>query len=1116
MFYRFVGLVILVSCAAGQPRVVLNTCCYNGTISSEEMGSVPLRGCTHPVILSINTFPGPTFSVMGQISGNGIVPFSQMMNFDGTARTYQFPVSYCPTSLAATTPTIVFTDRGAAGQQSRTFTMNAMIRQPTKDGDGAKTVADPVSAATGEYYLASPALDLALGGGPLGVLFTRHYASFLRDNGFSGALGANWMHNFEARLVTVASDAIVTRFRGRQIRFRETSGAWNRISPERLNFQLVRTASAWRFYDPERDLIYTFSNTGQLTAITDRAGNAIDVTYTAGTTGPTRVSDGRARTLDLTYTAGKLASVRDQTGRTVRYRYEGDNLVEVTDPDGRKTAYRYTAAGRLTGLKTATVEPLGNAPYSHEYDSEGRVRKQTDSLGNPVTFEYNQATGKTSVTDPAGNAEVLTHSNYNLTATQDAPAPDSRTFDADGRLLSWTAKDSSKSTITYHDPSGFPATITDPLGNVSRYEYVAQSQGGFTFHLPSQITRPDGSLVRFTYDASGNMTRMTDSTGGERLSTFNERGQLLTVTNPAGGVTRLTYNPDGTLASRSFGENTTITYVYDSLKRATTVRYPDGSTRAIAYDNLSRPVSFTDERGKQVQLTYDDNGRVVSVTDEIGNARQRTYDTMNRLAATTNRLGGETKFRYGRTGDIESASQASGLTTSFAVNAQGLTTSATDGLGNVTRFTYDAKGRLASVTDPAGNVSTLRRNAAGNLVQFENGAGGVTEFGYDKMGRRVTAKNGAGVEVSLAYDARGLLTAAALSEGIQISYERNANGLLTGIIDAKGGTWARSYDARGRLVSRTDPLGRAVAWVYNQRGHVESITSADEKALYSHDPAGNLTKIEHSDGTTFSYEYDPRNFLVKAEGIAFDYDAEGFLTNSNGIALTRNPAGQITSIGYGGDRIIRYEYDQNGRVSSIADWLGGVTTLTYTVNGQVAAMVRPNGVKTDYSYDKANRLAGINETREDALSSITLVRDGAGRITSSDKNLPASTAVAPGVSELGFDVAHQLNDHTFDSLGRLTQSPLRQYAWSAGSRLARYEGADGAASFSYDALGNRISRSSADATTNFALNYALALPSVGVVRSADADQRYYVHLPNGTPLYSIEAADNARRFPGTR
>jgi RHS repeat-associated protein len=48
-------------------------------------------------------------------------------------------------------------------------------------------------------------------------------------------------------------------------------------------------------------------------------------------------------------------------------------------------------------------------------------------------------------------------------------------------------------------------------------------------------------------------------------------------------------------------------------------------------------------------------------------------------------------------------------------------------------------------------------------------------------------------------------------------------------------------------------------------------------------------------------------------------------------------------------------------------------------------------------------------------------------------------------------------------------------------------------------------------TENFVVNYALWLPSVAIVRRDRADRRYYVHLPDGLLLHSVEA-DGSRRF----
>jgi RHS repeat-associated protein len=64
----------------------------------------------------------------------------------------------------------------------------------------------------------------------------------------------------------------------------------------------------------------------------------------------------------------------------------------------------------------------------------------------------------------------------------------------------------------------------------------------------------------------------------------------------------------------------------------------------------------------------------------------------------------------------------------------------------------------------------------------------------------------------------------------------------------------------------------------------------------------------------------------------------------------------------------------------------------------------------------------------------------------------------------------------------------------------------------YDALGLRISRTAGGQTRSYVLNYAADLPSIAVVRAGAADLRYYVWLPSGPLLYSLEAADNSRHF----
>jgi RHS repeat-associated protein len=94
----------------------------------------------------------------------------------------------------------------------------------------------------------------------------------------------------------------------------------------------------------------------------------------------------------------------------------------------------------------------------------------------------------------------------------------------------------------------------------------------------------------------------------------------------------------------------------------------------------------------------------------------------------------------------------------------------------------------------------------------------------------------------------------------------------------------------------------------------------------------------------------------------------------------------------------------------------------------------------------------------------------------------------------------------------MTVGGQRTYAWDPASHLASYNGSDGAATFTYDAFGQRLSRNSSGTTQNFVWNYATPLPTLATVKSGSTDQTYYVYLPDGTLLNSISAADSSRRF----
>ena len=84
-------------------------------------------------------------------------------------------------------------------------------------------------------------------------------------------------------------------------------------------------------------------------------------------------------------------------------------LAKATYPDTSFEEYTYDASGRMLTVK----DRRGNIMATNEYDTNGRVAKQTVNDGAVFRFSYTMDTNgkiiQTDVTDPRGIVERLTY-----------------------------------------------------------------------------------------------------------------------------------------------------------------------------------------------------------------------------------------------------------------------------------------------------------------------------------------------------------------------------------------------------------------------------------------------------------------------------------------------------------------------------------------------------------------------------------------------------------------------------------------------------------------------------------------------------------------------------------
>ncbi|MCX6622885.1 MAG: DUF6531 domain-containing protein [Acidobacteria bacterium] len=935
----------------------------------------------------------------------------------------------------------------------------------------------------------------------------RFYASQMNSNGFVGSLGTNWMHNFEQRLKVTASTAVVTLFPGRQIAFTGAGSVWAVAPTEKTNYQLQSTGGGFQFADPEELRIYTFTAGGQLTRIEDRNGNAITVTQSSA--GPASVSDGLGRTITFTYDAsGHLTSAKDQAGRTVQYFYTGLDLTLVSNVLGPFTRFQY-ATGGPPSLLSAKTYPVGNVPNRQQYDSSGKVVSQTADGGNTTTFTYAPGNA-TTVTDPLGSKFTQSHSDRGaMTSSVDhSGQATSMTYDSANHRTSTTNRLGATASVAYDPAGGAPALFTDPLGNVTAYTFITQAQNGFSYRLASQVTYADGSVRSLAYDARGNVLSITDPDGNKTQFAYDSHGWLTSATNPLGGVTTLVNNADGTLASAALPSGDTEKYAYDDRKRLVKTTRADGAQRSYTYNDLDQLLTTTNEAGDTQNSRFSLNNSLTAQSDYAGTYMTMFRDTQNRLAAITDPGGNNTLLAYDAAGRLKSSTSPSGFQMLRNYDAMGRTTSISDAAGPITSSVYDKEGRITTAVDGAGRAVNFTYDAAGNVTQVSNDAYSAV-MDFDQLNRVTRVADGAGIATGYSYTRGGHVSAVNLGAiGVSLTYD--AQGNVVTASDPNGKQWTLGRDSMGRMVSRKDPLGNTRTFEYDSRQRLSRINLPDGTVSFSFDGTGRLLSQTYSDDTQLKFTYAKNGLLLTANGAAFAYDSQHRLTNSNGITIARDVDGRIVSMTYGDGLTVTYSYNNRGMVSRVADSKGGGADLSYDAGNQLVTISRSNGVVTTLGVDSAGRTINI---ADGSLAAIKVTRDTAGKVIASDRSLPGTPAPAEGTVSLSYDDASQLTAGKYDGEGRLTSDGQRSYTWDLASRLVSYNGAGASTSFTYDANGMMLSSSGSGGTRQYVSNYVFGLPVIAIVRDGDnQDLRYYVPLPGGTPLYSIEAGDGSRRF----
>lgn len=893
------------------------------------------------------------------------------------------------------------------------------------------SIAEPVSTGSGNYAYAHNDFTIPSRGMPL--VFQRYYNSI---DDFAGPLGANWNNGYDVLLGQTAAGVATIRWGdGHGETYTLADGVY--VPQAGVYNTLVTNPDSTFTLTEKNHTQYVFSSAGKLTAIQDKNGNAVALTYdTSGNL--TAIAAAGGRTLTLAYDSnGRILSVTDPMGHPESYSYDAANdLVSATDPLGRVTKYAYDGSHHVTSI----ILPNGNTLLQNSYDTQGRVTSQTNGRGFAWLFAYNTpASGQTTITDARSTTTVHTYdSSMRIVGILDALGhTTSYSYDSNNNRTSATNQNGNTSTFTY-DANGNVTGVNDPLSHTTAFTYDANDD------LLS-VTNPKSQITTFSYDSKSNLTGIQDALGGKMTLTYDTSGELTGRTDAKGNSTRFNYGGGGDL-----------TGITDALGNATT-------------------------------LAYDGDGRLISVVDPNSHTATSTFDVLGRLTKVTDPLGHQTAFAYDAVSNLLSATDANGHATSYAYDANNNLSTATDALGHVTKYVYDQDNNRIGFTNAKGNTTTYQYDVLNRLIGTVDPLSFATAYSYDPVGNVLTVTDAKAQINRLAYDSMNRLISIAYADHKNVAYSYDADGNRVSMFDWTG-TTAYAYDVLDRLSSVTFPGSKTVAYSYDANGHRASITYPDSKVVaYGYDADERLSTVTDWLSHIAQYTYDPAGNLLKTQypnkaNIGLTYDAANRLTSvvnkTVGVPplafnYTLDPVGNRTAVTEGGIPT-SYGYDALNELTSAQTWLLK-TTWTYDVVGNRLSEKSLLGA-TNCTYDASDRLlkAGTRTFTYDADGNQTSVTDAfthskrtytfdaANRLVSVDAGLTSSFVYDGDGNRVSQSVAGQTQNYVNDTAAALPV--VLQDAYSVGSPSSYVYGLNlieafqgrGNDFYQYDGLGSVI------------------------------------------------------------
>lgn len=410
----------------------------------------------------------------------------------------------------------------------------------------------------------------------------------------------------------------------------------------------------------------------------------------------------------------------------------------------------------------------------------------------------------------------------------------------------------------FYDPSGNLQKIIDPRGFATQYRYDCLDR-------LEEIEYPDGRKVKYSFDLSGNRTKMEDNQG-VTLFEPDEFGQINKVTFPSGKSVSYRYDTEGNLVKIIYPDNTEIEYTYDLANRLKSVKDFSGTTK-FEYDESNNALKKKIlPNGVFTEYQYHKTRKISNIIHKKANDNlieefRYIYDkngNRTKIEKISPKESSNIIYIYDKLNRVTKAQYSDGFFEAFSYDGAGNRRSKTTPQGTIT-YEYDEENCLRKAGDIA-----YEYDLAGNLIK-KTSLGHKATYDYDFENRLISYSDES-KKVLFEYDGDGNRISKTVN-GVRTEYINDLVAPVSQVLLKRvEGNWRKGetnvlFVYGGSRISQSAE-GKTQFYLYDSMGrNVSALVSSSGILLnsYDYDAFGNLLS-EGQDVFSNSYKYGGEQF----------------------------------------------------------------------------------------------------------------------------------------------------------------------------------------------------------------------------------------------------------------